>query len=167
MGDGQKTPRGHPDFHSYVKIQRVSYSTHLSGKHSFTLLSQPLLKDRKTDGESNTFAARGLEGLFFQLCCCVSFWFWREIGFGFIYYVLMYLDYNIVVVSCQFFGSGRKQFLVLCMYLVYNTVVRLCGCVSFLVVAGDCSPNENNFLQKNLIGLLFMIHQLMCVFHKT
>ncbi len=23
MDDGQKTPRGHPDFHSYVKIQRV------------------------------------------------------------------------------------------------------------------------------------------------
>ncbi len=22
---------------------------------------------------------------FFQLCCCVSFWFWREIGFGFTY----------------------------------------------------------------------------------
>jgi hypothetical protein len=36
-------------------------------------------------GHSNTLAARGLEELFFQLCCCVSFWFWREIGFGFIY----------------------------------------------------------------------------------
>ena len=33
----------------------------------------------------NTLAARGLEELFFQLCCCVSFWFWREIGFGFTY----------------------------------------------------------------------------------
>ncbi len=39
MDVGQKTPCGHPDFHSYVKIQRVSYSRHLSGKHSFTLLS--------------------------------------------------------------------------------------------------------------------------------
>jgi hypothetical protein len=36
-----------------------------------------------TDGETNTLAARGLEELFFQLCCCVSFWFRREIGFGF------------------------------------------------------------------------------------
>jgi hypothetical protein len=36
-----------------------------------------------TDGESNTHAARGLEKPFFQLCCCVSFWFWRGIGFGF------------------------------------------------------------------------------------
>jgi hypothetical protein len=32
-----------------------------------------------------TLAAHGLEELFFQLCCCVSFWFWREIGFGFTY----------------------------------------------------------------------------------
>ncbi len=28
------------------------------------------------------------------------------------------------------------------------------GCVSFLVVAGNSSQNENTFLQKNLIGLL-------------
>ncbi len=33
----------------------------------------------------NTLAARGLEEVIFQLCCCVSFWFWREIGFGFTY----------------------------------------------------------------------------------
>jgi hypothetical protein len=31
----------------------------------------------------------------------------------------------------------------------------LCGCVSFLVVAGNSSQNENTFLQKNLIGLLY------------
>ncbi len=24
-------------------------------------------------------------GTFFQLCCCVSFWFWQEIDFGFTY----------------------------------------------------------------------------------
>ncbi len=34
---------------------------------------------------SDTLALHGLEELFFQLCCCVSFWFWREIGFGFTY----------------------------------------------------------------------------------
>ena len=37
-------------------------------------------------------------------------------------------------------------------YLVYNTVVRF---VSFFVVAGNSSQNENMFLQKNLIGLLY------------
>jgi hypothetical protein len=59
------------------------------------LLHIPLLAltdrqtDRQTDiqmeGETNTLAARGLEELFFQLCCCVSFWFRQEIGFGFTY----------------------------------------------------------------------------------
>jgi hypothetical protein len=39
----------------------------------------------KTDRESNTLAMRGLEEPFFQLCCCVSFLIWREIGFGFTY----------------------------------------------------------------------------------
>jgi hypothetical protein len=38
------------------------------------------------------------------------------------------------------------------MYLVYNTVVQLC---QFFVVAGNRSQNENTFLQKNLIGLLW------------
>ncbi len=57
------------------------------------LLYIPLLT--LTDGETHTLALcgleepahalHGLEKLFFQLCCCVSFWFWREIGFGFTY----------------------------------------------------------------------------------
>jgi hypothetical protein len=65
MDDGQKTPRGHPDFYSYVKILRI-----------FIWNGQT---NGQTDGEIH------LEELFFQLCCCVSFWFWREIGFGFTY----------------------------------------------------------------------------------
>ena len=50
-----------------------------------------------TDGETNTLAlrgleepahaSRGLEELFLQLCCCVSFLFWQEIGFGYTTYV--------------------------------------------------------------------------------
>jgi hypothetical protein len=57
------------------------------------------LTDRKMDGGTNTLALRGLEepahasrGLeesFFQLCCCVSIWFWREIGFGCTYYYVL------------------------------------------------------------------------------
>jgi hypothetical protein len=65
-----------------------------------TLLTPSLaLTDGRTDRESNTLASRGLEepahasrGLeesFFQLCCCVSFWFWREIGFGCTYYYVL------------------------------------------------------------------------------
>ncbi len=37
-------------------------------------------------------------------------------------------------------------------YLVYNTVVPLC---QFLAVAENSSQNENTFLQKKLIGLLY------------
>ena len=40
MDDGQKTPRGHPDFHSYVKILRV-------------FIFQPLQTDGITDRETN------------------------------------------------------------------------------------------------------------------
>ncbi len=51
------------------------------------LLYIPLLAltDGQNHRETNTLAVRGLEELFFQLCCCVSFLFWREIGFGFTY----------------------------------------------------------------------------------
>ncbi len=73
------------------------------------------------------------------------------VGNRFLFYILMYLEYNTVVVLCEFFGSDGKWFLVLRTYLVYNTVVRL---FQFLFVAGNSSQNENTFLQKNLIGLL-------------
>ena len=56
------------------------------------------------------------EELFLQLCCCVSFWFWRGIiGFGFTYVVLV-------------FWFWREIFFVLRKYIlrVYDTVVRLC-----------------------------------------
>ncbi len=86
--------------------------------------------DRQTDRQRNTFASRGLEELFFQLCCCVVSVFGSG-GKQVLVYILMYLEYNTVVVLCQFFGCSGKQFLVLCTYLVYNTVVLLCqffGC---------------------------------------
>jgi hypothetical protein len=59
-----------------------------SHKISFTLYSSLSLyspTDRMTDGGTNTLAARWLEELYFQLCCCVTLWFWQEIGFGFTY----------------------------------------------------------------------------------
>jgi hypothetical protein len=37
-------------------------------------------------------------------------------------------------------------------YVLSVKYIQLCGCVSFLVVAGNNSQNENTFLQKNLIG---------------
>ncbi len=76
----------------------------LTGSSRLTLFySIPLLAlthrqtDRQTDRETNTLASRGLEEpahaspgleeLFLQLCCCVSFLFWQGIGFGFTYYL--------------------------------------------------------------------------------
>ncbi len=90
------------------------------------------LTDRQTDRKSNTLALRGLEQPFFQLCCCFSFLFWREIGFDFTYYLCT--QSTIQLWCCvSFFGSGGKWFLVLHTYLVYNTIVRLC---QFFFVAG-------------------------------
>ncbi len=60
--------------------------------HSSDMLKKPYLHSQKlrtvvgtlaSHGlEEPAHASRGLEEPFFQLCCCVSFWFWREIGFG-------------------------------------------------------------------------------------
>ncbi len=54
---------------------------------------------------------------------------------------------------CQFLvlGGNRFWFYIL-MYLEYNTVVRLC---QFFGCGGKYFSNENKFLQKNLIGLLY------------
>ncbi len=59
--------------------------------------------DGLTDGGTNTLASRGLEepahasrGL--EEPCCVSFWFWREIGFGCTYYYVLGVPYNCGVV---------------------------------------------------------------------
>jgi hypothetical protein len=87
---------------------RSILSTHAERKITDLLINTLLLyipllalTDRWNYGETNnTLAVLGLAEHFFQLCCCVSFWFWQEIDFGFIYFVLMYLDYNTVVVLC-------------------------------------------------------------------
>ncbi len=68
-------------------------STHAEKKLPFVLiitllLHIPLLAltDGQNDGQRNEYTrCAWAGGTFFQLCCCVSFWFWREIGFGFTY----------------------------------------------------------------------------------
>ncbi len=76
-----------------------------------------------TDRGTNTLAARGLMELFFQLCCCVSFGSGRKCVLVLHTYVLrvQYSCGNVLV-----FWFWREIVLVLRMYLVYNTVVRLC-----------------------------------------
>ncbi len=62
------------------------------------------------------------------------------------------LEYNTVVVLCQFLVLAGNSFLC---YVSTQCMIQLCGCVSFSVMAGNSSQNENTFLQKNLIGLFF------------
>ena len=86
----------------------------------FTLFYSTLLTltDRMTDRESHTLASRGLEepacasrGLeepFFQLCCCVSFWFWQEIGFGCTYCYVLGVPYGCGVVLVFLVLAGNS-----------------------------------------------------------
>jgi hypothetical protein len=83
MDDGQKTPCGHPDFHSYMKIQRVfifQTSFWLTLFYS-TLLA--LTHRQKNRRRLKYTCCAWAGGTFFSSCAvfCVSFWFWREIGF--------------------------------------------------------------------------------------
>ncbi len=90
----------------------------------FTLFYSTLLAltHRQTDGwtdrGTNTLAlrglvepahaSRGLEEPFFQLCCCVSFWFWREIGFGCTYYYVFEVPYSCGVVLVYLVLAGNS-----------------------------------------------------------
>ncbi len=76
----------------------------------FTLIYSTLLTltDRISDRGTNTLASRGLEERFFQLCCCVSFWFWREIGFGCTYYYVFRVPYSCGVVLVLLVLAGNS-----------------------------------------------------------
>ncbi len=107
--------------------------TNLSVKHSFTLsLSQPLLTDGITDRGEKTLASHGLVEHCFQLCCCVSFLFWWEIGFGFIYYYVLRVSYSCGVVLVFLVLAGNSFWC----YVHPQSTIQLCGCVIFFVVAG-------------------------------
>ncbi len=62
---------------SYVKAAVMAQCLELEWVHLMCVVKHSL-------------RVRGLEELFFQLCCPISFWFWREIGFGLHTYVFMY-----------------------------------------------------------------------------
>ncbi len=94
-----------------------------------------------TDWESHTLALRGLEepahasrGLeepFFQLCCCVSIWFWREMGFGCTYYYVLGVPYSCGVVLVFLVLAGNSFWY----YVRTWCTIQLWGCVIFFVVA--------------------------------
>jgi hypothetical protein len=126
-----------------------------SHKHSFTLypsLSPYRQTDRQTDRETNTLAAHGLEEPIFQLCCMLcQFLVLVEKGFGLHTHVLS-VQYSCGVVLVF---SVRREIVFGVTYIL-SVQYSCCAVVSiFLVVAGNSSQNEDTFLQKNLIGLLY------------
>jgi hypothetical protein len=103
-----------------------------------------------TDRETITLAARGLEELFFQSCCSVSFWFWREIGLVLHTYILR-VQYSCGVVLVFWFWREIVFGVTYVLSVQYS-----CAVVSFFWLwLGNSSQNENTFLQINLIGLLY------------
>jgi hypothetical protein len=96
------------------------------------------------DGQRNKYTRFAWAGgtLFpVVLLCRVSFWFWQEIGFGLHTHVFR-VQYNCGVVLVFWL---RWEIVFGVMYILS----------SFLVVVGNSSQNENMFLRKNLIGLLY------------
>ncbi len=71
--------RSIPATHAERKITVRSHKNSFTPYPSLSPYSQT---DRITDGEMNILAARGLEEPFFQLCCCVSV-FWFLVGYRF------------------------------------------------------------------------------------
>ncbi len=90
---------GHPD--GFLQVNPV-WAGHPDGflqvKHTLALRGL----------EEPAHASRGLEEPFFQLCCCVSFWFWREIGFGCTYYYVLGVPYSCGVVLVFLVLAGNR-----------------------------------------------------------
>ncbi len=109
MDDGQTTPRGHPDFHSYKKIQCVFI---FQTSFWWTLFYSTLLA--LTDGQNYRRRSK------------------------YTHYAWAGGTFFPVVLLCQFFvlAGNRFWFYILLMYLEYHTVVVLCYS-SFMVLAGN------------------------------
>ena len=119
--------------------------------------TQPYRTDGRTDRLTNTLALRRLVEPFFQLCCCVSFLFWREIGCGFTYY-LCTLEYHKVVGLCQFF-SFQWEIVFGVWYIWYLLYSYSCAVVSvFWLWREKVLKMRTRFYKKILLGYFIMIH---------
>ncbi len=95
----------------------------------------------------NTLASRGLEEPFFQFCCCVSFMFWREIGFGCTYYHVIRVPYSCGVVLVFWFW---REIVFGVMYVL--SVQYSCAVVSFF-----CCGGKVNFVRIFLLNPNFLL----------
>jgi hypothetical protein len=82
----------------------------------------------------------GWRNLFSSCAVVVSVFLWREIGF-LVTYVLR-VQYSCVIVLVFWFW---QEIVFGVTYVLRVDTIQLCGCVSFLVVAGNSSQNENTF----------------------
>jgi hypothetical protein len=98
MDDGQKTPRGHPDFHSYMKIQRVFiFQTSFWLTLFYTTLLA--LTDGQNYGWRNEYTrCAWAGGTFFPVMLLCQFSVLA--GNRFWFYILLYLEYDTVVMLC-------------------------------------------------------------------
>ncbi len=146
-----------PSMHAKRKI------TIRSHKHSFTLypsLSPYSQTDRMTDGERIHLLRVGWRNFFPVVC--VSFWFWREIGFGFTY---LCTQSTIQLWCCVSFWFWRE----IVFGVTYVLSVQYsCAVVSVFWMWQKIVLNMRTcFYKIFLLGYFIMIRQPMCVFHKT
>ena len=101
--------------------------------------------------EEPAHASRGLEEPFFQLCCCVSFWFWREMGFGCTYYYVFGVPYGCGVVLVFLVLAGNKKKIQSSVWRVRDHVCLSCRdryiCISSTLI----KPNTNPLVQLQYI----------------
>jgi hypothetical protein len=92
---------------TYYYVLGVPYSCFLLWRESFI-----------TTGKKSSSPMSG------GLCCCVSFWFWREIGFGCTYFYVLGVPYSCFLLWREsFITTGKKS--------SSRLSGGLCCCVSF------------------------------------
>jgi hypothetical protein len=99
MEDGQNIPRGHPDFHSYVKLY-VFHIPDIFLVNTLLLYSPSPYSQTERQTESQILSqCVGWRNLF-SSCAVVSVLVLVGNRFWFLHTTYMYSDYNTVVVLC-------------------------------------------------------------------
>ncbi len=102
-----------PSTHAEIQINDLSV------KHSFTLypsLSPYSQMELLTEIQIHSLCS-DWRNFFFQLWLCVSFWFWREIGFGFTYLCTLlnnFFETNIFLIVVEVLRYFVRQFRYFC-----------------------------------------------------
>ncbi len=100
----------------------------------------------------------GWRNLFFQLCCCVSFWFWREICFGFTYYYLCTQSTIQLWCCVSFLVAAGNSFWC---YVHTQCTIQLCSCVVFWLWREIVLKMRTRFYKKILLGYFIMIRSFL------